>query len=104
MPIYEYECPKCGKFEVVQKITDRPVKAKPDCPHADCPRCAKRLISAAAFHLKGTGWYKTDYGSSSSGVNGTSDSGAKDKKKKKETESTSTSTTTSPAKTSSPSD
>lgn len=66
MPIYEYECPKCGVFEVVQKATDKPLKANPDCTEKDCPRKAKRILSASAFHLKGTGWYKTDYASSSS--------------------------------------
>lgn len=65
MPIYEYECPKCGLFEVVQKTTAKPLKCKPDCSDPACPRAAKRLISAAAFHLKGSGWYKTDYASKS---------------------------------------
>lgn len=66
MPIYEYECPKCGVFEVVQKVTDKPLKANPDCTEKNCPCKAKRILSASAFHLKGTGWYKTDYASSSS--------------------------------------
>jgi putative FmdB family regulatory protein len=61
MPIYEYECPKCGRFEVVQKVSDNPLKKNPDCCEKDCPNKAERLISAAAFHLKGSGWYKTDY-------------------------------------------
>lgn len=61
MPIYEYECPKCGHFEVVQKVSEKALKAKPDCQEAKCPCAAKRLISASAFHLKGSGWYKTDY-------------------------------------------
>ncbi len=66
MPIYEYECPKCGLFEVVQKASARALKCKPDCDDKNCPKQAKRLISAAAFHLKGSGWYKTDYASKSS--------------------------------------
>ena len=66
MPIYEYECPKCGQFEVVQKASDKPLKAKPDCSDKKCPKKATRLISASAFHLKGGGWYKTDYAGSSS--------------------------------------
>ena len=76
MPIYEYECPRCGKFEAVQKASEKPLKADPDCKHGDCPRCAKKVISAAAFHLKGGGWYKTDYGSSgsSAATSGSSDS------------------------------
>jgi len=57
MPIYEYECQKCGVMEIEQRITaDRLVK---------CPECNskkfKKLISLSAFHLKGTGWYTTDY-------------------------------------------
>jgi len=66
MPIYEYLCSDCGKtFETTQRITEEPLK--------ECLLCGgknvKRLISATAFHLKGGGWYKTDYasGSGSSG-------------------------------------
>jgi putative FmdB family regulatory protein len=65
MPLYEYECPKCGKFEVIQKFSDKPVKCDPDCKEAKCPKKATRIISESAFHLKGGGWYKTDYSSSS---------------------------------------
>ena len=58
MPIYEYRCDQCGhQFEVLQKISDAPVK--------NCPKCnsnnPRRLVSAAAFKLKGTGWYETDF-------------------------------------------
>ena len=58
MPIYEYECGACGeRQEFIQKFSD-PQKRK-------CPACGalklKRLISAAAFHLKGNGWYVTDF-------------------------------------------
>jgi len=57
MPIYEYECKKCGKrMEVWQKITDEPLK--------ECPECGGelvKLISQTSFILKGTGWYVTDY-------------------------------------------
>ena len=58
MPIYEYECRACGHgFEVMQKLSD-PVLV--DCP--DCDESAlKKLISPVAFHLKGTGWYETDF-------------------------------------------
>ncbi|MCO6429675.1 MAG: zinc ribbon domain-containing protein, partial [Deltaproteobacteria bacterium] len=45
MPIYEYECPKCGIFEVVQKASDKPLKAKPECDQKNCPKKAQRLIS-----------------------------------------------------------
>jgi putative FmdB family regulatory protein len=59
MPIYEYQCTKCGKrFEYMQKMSDPPMKK--------CEACGGKLekqISAAGFQLKGTGWYKTDYAS-----------------------------------------
>jgi len=57
MPVYEYECTKCGRqTEVWQKISD------PDL--ANCEHCkgkVKKIISQSSFHLKGTGWYVTDY-------------------------------------------
>lgn len=60
MPIYEYACEKCGEqFEVTQKITALPLKR-----HNGPARCGgklRKLMSSNAFHLKGTGWYKTDY-------------------------------------------
>lgn len=61
MPTYEYECPKCGHFEAFHKISDEPLKAKPDCSDPDCPRAARRLVSGGNFVLKGGGWYVTDY-------------------------------------------
>ena len=63
MPIYEYECLSCGKrTEVLQKMNDAPLAA--------CPNCGaevKKLISAPAFQLKGSGWYATDYGGKKGG-------------------------------------
>jgi putative FmdB family regulatory protein len=57
MPIYEYECAKCGKrIEVIQKMSDKPLKK-----HEDCGGALHKLISAAGFQFKGTGWYVTDY-------------------------------------------
>ncbi len=58
MPIYEYACKECGhEFDVLQKISDRPLK--------DCPECKKpalrKLVSAPSFRLKGAGWYETDF-------------------------------------------
>jgi putative FmdB family regulatory protein len=56
MPIYEYQCQKCGVIEVTQRITEKPL--------AKCPTCKskiKKLISNTSFQLKGTGWYITDY-------------------------------------------
>ncbi|MBW2100489.1 MAG: zinc ribbon domain-containing protein [Deltaproteobacteria bacterium] len=57
MPIYEYECIKCGKIEeVVQKISDNPLTV---CPH--CSGKLQKLISQSSFHLKETSLYVTDY-------------------------------------------
>jgi putative FmdB family regulatory protein len=57
MPIYEYECAKCGKrIEVIQKMSDKPLKK-----HEGCGGTLQKLISAAGFQFKGTGWYVTDY-------------------------------------------
>ncbi len=58
MPIYEYKCKKCGKeFEVFQGITDPAVKS---CRF--CKGSVHKLMSLSSFHLKGSGWYATDYG------------------------------------------
>jgi len=63
MPIYEYECTKCGhQAELFQNITD---KAAVKC--GLCKTKMKKLISQSTFHLKGTGWYATDYASKRSG-------------------------------------
>lgn len=57
MPIYEYECTKCGRqAEVWQKISDQDLIK---CEH--CKGKMRKLISQSSFHLKGTGWYVTDY-------------------------------------------
>ncbi len=58
MPIYEYECTSCHHhFDLIQKINAEPVK--------QCPKCfnntVTKLVSAAGFQLKGTGWYATDF-------------------------------------------
>lgn len=61
MPIYEYECTKCGKIEeVLQNFSEKPL--------TKCPSCAgklQKLVSQSTFHLKGTGWYATDYANKS---------------------------------------
>jgi putative FmdB family regulatory protein len=61
MPIYEFECTKCGHSqEVWMKFSDKPL--------THCESCngkMKKLISPSTFHLKGTGWYVTDYASKS---------------------------------------
>jgi putative FmdB family regulatory protein len=62
VPLYEYLCPKCGRFELIRKFADEPLTA---CPTCGCE--VQKLASAPAFHLKGTGWYVTDYARKSSG-------------------------------------
>jgi putative FmdB family regulatory protein len=58
MPIYEYACEGCGhELETLQKMSEAPLV---DCPACHQPRL-RRLISAAGFQLKGTGWYATDF-------------------------------------------
>jgi putative FmdB family regulatory protein len=57
MPLYEYRCSKCGNvFERLQKFSDEPLTV-----HEDCGGPVERLISRSGFHLKGSGWYVTDY-------------------------------------------
>jgi putative FmdB family regulatory protein len=58
MPIYEYRCASCGhQQEFLQKVSDA--------PHTTCPKCGKpslsKMLSAAGFQLKGSGWYATDF-------------------------------------------
>jgi putative FmdB family regulatory protein len=58
MPFYEYECPHCSyREEVLQKITDKPLKKCPNCGKSGL----KKLMSAPVFRLKGSGWYETDF-------------------------------------------
>lgn len=77
MPLYEYQCTKCGhRFEQIQKFSDPPAKK--------CPECGgkvEQLLSAPAVQFKGSGWYVTDYARKGSG-GGTSkkDSGSSDSK------------------------
>ena len=63
MPLYEYECDACGhRFELIRKFSDPPVEV--------CPKCGghvRKLISAGAFQLKGSGWYATDYAKKDNG-------------------------------------
>ena len=58
MPTYEYQCTACGhEVDYFQKITDEPLKECPVCHQASL----QKLVSAAGFQLKGSGWYATDY-------------------------------------------
>ncbi len=57
MPLYEYQCTKCGEIEeTIQKFSDAPLTT---CRH--CSGRLNKMISQSSFHLKGTGWYVTDY-------------------------------------------
>ena len=57
MPTYEYECSGCGRtFEVRQSISEAPLDR---CPH--CQGSVRRILTAAPFILKGSGWHATDY-------------------------------------------
>ena len=58
MPIYEYVCDNCGHYlEALQKLSDEPLVFCPECGDA----ALRKQVSAAAFRLKGTGWYETDF-------------------------------------------
>lgn len=58
MPIYEYQCSGCHHaFDVIQKMNDEPITICPQCSQ----ETAVKLVSAAGFQLKGTGWYATDF-------------------------------------------
>ena len=100
MPIYEYQCQACGKqLEALQKLSDAPLQDCPDCGEPSL----KKKVSAAAFRLKGGGWYETDFktgnkknlasGSDSAGSSdstdksNTSDSGQSKKSESKKSES-----------------
>lgn len=81
MPIYEYECGKCGKFEVIQKISEEPLKR--------CEKCGKpvhRLVSLSSFALVGGGWYKDLYSSTGNKASMGSSSDTKTSKSESKTE------------------
>jgi putative FmdB family regulatory protein len=81
MPLYEYQCTKCGyRFEKIQKFSDRKIRK--------CPRCGGRVeqtISAPAVQFKGSGWYVTDYAKKSQ-TPASSDGSVKDSKDSKKDE------------------
>jgi putative FmdB family regulatory protein len=92
MPIYEYQCDKCGTFEVTQRITEKPL--------GKCPTCkskVRKLISNTSFQLKGTGWYITDYARKDKGTpkseNGSKPAAETKSDSKSESSSTSTKST-----------
>lgn len=58
MPIYEYQCAKCGHVEeVIQKISDEPLTICPSCKEP----ALQKQVTAAGFRLSGGGWYETDF-------------------------------------------
>jgi len=80
MPLYEYGCRECGRtYERIQKFSDP--------PDANCEVCGGavyRLLSAPAFHFKGSGWYATDYApKSGSKAESGADNGSKPEKTEK---------------------
>lgn len=105
MPIYEYRCESCDhKLEKLQKMSEGDLV---DCPECERPSL-KRLVSASAFRLKGSGWYETDFkkdnkrnladGSAKDAVNGSPAKDASDSGSKK-TEKTSSGDSTKKAET-----
>lgn len=93
MPIYEYQCVDCGTIEeALQKVSDKPL--------TNCKQCSgklHKLISQSAFHLKGTGWYVTDYAGKNQNKKTGKDQGVADK-------STASGDSTGPSKTKADSD
>jgi putative FmdB family regulatory protein len=79
MPLYEYECEKCGhRFEKIQKFSDKMVKK--------CPECGgkvEQMISAPAVQFKGSGWYVTDYANKSHAPAASDGGGSESKKEEK---------------------
>lgn len=77
MPIYEYQCNECReRHEIIQNLSDAPL--------THCPKCGgemKKLISSPAIQFKGSGFYKTDYASGSSGGSSSSSSSSKSETK-----------------------
>ena len=88
MPLYEYQCRKCGhRFEKIQKFSDKMIRK--------CPECGgpvEQLVSAPAVQFKGSGWYVTDYAKKSHAP--ASDSGKDTKKEEKPKAETSPKETT----------
>ena len=78
MPLYEYQCKKCGhRFEKIQKFSDKPIKKCPECGGA-----VEQVVTAPAVQFKGSGWYVTDYAKKSHAPS--SESGSKDSKESKD--------------------
>lgn len=83
MPIYEYECSSCHKIsEAVQKFSDVPLRS---CGH--CQGELRKLISRSTFHLRGSGWYVTDYAGKNPSSSADSSSGQEVTKEASKSES-----------------
>lgn len=87
MPIYEYQCTSCQhEFDEIQKMSDPVITL--------CPECSQetviRLVSAAGFQLKGTGWYVTDFKDKGKAKTTSESSSTKSSEKKTETVASST--------------
>jgi putative FmdB family regulatory protein len=92
MPIYEYECMKCGKTtEAMQRFSDPPL-----CECSQCKGELRKLISMSTFHLRGSGWYTTDYAGKNQSTSSTTCSETKSETKVEKTEKKSESTSTAP--------
>jgi putative FmdB family regulatory protein len=93
MPLYEYQCKKCGhRFEKIQLFSAKMVKKCPDCGGP-----VEQMISAPAVQFKGSGWYVTDY-PKKSGSSGSSESGGKESKEAKKEEKSKSESSESSAK------
>ena len=82
MPLYEYECAKDGRFELIRRFSDPPLKK--------CPTCGgkiEKVIAAPAFQFKGTGWYVTDYAKKSGSGGESKDNKSETKSEKSESKS-----------------
>jgi putative FmdB family regulatory protein len=70
MPIYEYKCENGHVFDVIQKMSDEPLR---ECQECGAP--ASRVLTPPAIHFKGSGFHNTDYGTKRGGGNGGSEGG-----------------------------
>ena len=70
MPIYEYKCENGHVFDVIQKMSDEPLR---ECEECGAP--ASRVLTPPAIHFKGSGFHNTDYGTKRGGGNGGSEGG-----------------------------
>lgn len=90
MPLYEYKCEQCGeRVEIIQRVSDK--------PYSHCPKCSgemKKQISAPAIQFKGSGFYKTDYASSSSKPSASSEGKSETKSESKSESKSETKTDT----------